>query len=127
MSKVALKNGKSARDVGQAIYAAWKDAIDNNSTTIDRVKLKTALDGLLDKTDKGDTDRTIEYDFVFDTNLDATTRLVWIAIPTPDVEKSGLNDTWDKYKKANYDNLPKSVKKTLEKELGEAVLFGCGR
>jgi hypothetical protein len=113
--------------VGQAIYAAWQEAIDRNSTTIDRAKLKTELDKHLDKTEKGDTDRVIEYDFVFDTNLDSVTRLVWISIPTPDVESAGKNDTWAKYKKANYDDLPKSVKKQLEQEMGEAVLFGCGR
>lgn len=129
MAKAAIKSGKEKRDFGKAIMKAWQDAIDANAANpkIDRQALLTALDLILDKANKGKTDRTIEYDIVFDTDLDANTRLVWLTIPTPDREKAGFDDTWQKYKNAFYDNLSESNKKKREIEIAEAVLFGCGR
>lgn len=129
MAKAAIKSGKEKRDLGKAIMKAWQDAIDANAANpiIDRQALLAALDLIIDKANKGKTDRTIEYDIVFDTDLDASTRLVWLTIPTPDREKAGFDDTWQKYKNTFYDNLGPNDKKKREIEIAEAILFGCGR
>jgi hypothetical protein len=126
MAKVSVKNGKKLEDVGQVILDAWDAAYAANSTnpSIDRNTLLSNLAGVLDVSDTADTNKTIELDVVFDTDLTPTKRLVWLAIPTPDPD---AGDDWDAYKQKFYGNLPKADKKDKKRRLGEAVLFGCGR
>jgi hypothetical protein len=126
MAKVSVKNNKKLEDVGEAILNAWDKAFSDNPTnpSIDRATLLQNLTSILDVTDAADTGKTIELDVVFDTDLDSTTRLVWLAIPTPDPD---TGDDWGKYKQKFYDNLTKADKKDKKRRLAEAVLFGCGR
>jgi hypothetical protein len=129
VSKINLKNGKKLEEVGQAIMDAWDNAItaSPSNPSIDRDALLTALTNILDLQDPADTDRTVELDLVFDTDLSATKRLVWLSIPTPDREKAGMDDTWKKYKKRFFDDLSKAEKREKRRQIAQAVLFGCGR
>ena len=131
MAKSGFRAGKTKRDLGKAIMNAWDRAITANpgDPRIDRMALLADLDGILDKTFKAQTGRTIEYDVVFDTDLDATTRLVWLVIPTPDrdIPGGGGDDTWSKYKMKFYDSLNANQKKAREEEIADAIIFGCGR
>lgn len=59
---------------------------------------------------------------IFDENLDSQTRFVWLAIPTPDVKRaSGADESWDAYIDREF-----RTQDRVE-EMGESVLFGCGR
>ncbi len=151
MSKIGLKDPKMKRLIGRAIFDSWQDAINDASKTdyeadaaendpgtdaakndfktpkINRELLIQKLGELLDVSFKGKTEKTIEFDVVFDTDLDRNTRLVWLSIPTPDVDAQGMDDTWEKWKKTYYDDLTPAEKEKKEEELGGAVLFGCGR
>ncbi len=129
MAKVKLKDEKNRRMIGKAIFNAWDAAIKSNSKApvIDRGALTASLSELLDLEDKGRSGKTIEFDVVFDTDLDANTRLVWLCIPTPETEGIGGRDTWEKWKNDYYDNLTDEEKEKKEEELGTALLFGCGR
>jgi hypothetical protein len=131
MAKVKIKGTKEKRDIGKAVVNAWERAGNAGETEIKGANLDTLVSDLKDILDtqfKGNTDRTIEFDVVFDTDLDATTRLVWLVIPTPDRDKAGgAKDTWLKYWKEEYDDLNEGQKKNFEEAIAGAVLFGCGR
>lgn len=127
MARIKLRDKEGRRKLGQAIFAAWDAAIKTNpkAPVIDRSALITSLNDILDLEDKGKSGKKIEYDFVFDTDLDANTRLVWLSIPTPETNNGG--GTWDDWKRDYYDNLPPDEKEKKEEELGDAILYGCGR
>lgn len=129
MAKIKLKDERNRALVGKAIFNAWDSAIKNNpeAPVIDRRALIASLSELMDLKDTGKSGRTIEFDVVFDTDLDANTRLVWLSIPTPETEAIGGRDTWAKWKQDYYDNLTPEEKAKKEEELGHATLFGCGR
>jgi hypothetical protein len=106
----------------QEIFKYWE-----GTQTADQLKIK--LSNLIDKVDKTDdsnqdTGRKIEVDFVFDTNLDANTRLVWITIPIPDPR---LSETVNQFIDRYWRNLSSGAKAAKEQQFAEAVLFGCGR
>ena len=97
--------------------------------TYTREKLKEELTKMVNKTDKTDaqsmdTGRKIEVDFVFDTNLDNNTRLVWIAIPAPDPRTT---ESVTAFINRYHDNLSPTDQDAVEEELGKSCLFGCGR
>ena len=69
---------------------------------------------LLDLTDQARTGKNIEFDLVFDTALDSTTRLVWLAIPTPDPL---IGEDWKKFKKKYVDDLGSTAKKAKKSSL----------
>jgi hypothetical protein len=124
MSKVAFKTGKGNKDLAKIVFKHWKKAIDANNTYIDRNDLLTDLEGILDVASDAGTGKKVQLDVVIDGDLDAQTRLVWLAIPTPDPK---LGDNWGKFKKHYYDDKNAGDKEILEEALGQAVLFGCGR
>lgn len=124
MAKVAFKTGKGAKDLGKIVFKHWKKAIDANNTNIDRNDLIDDLEKVLDLTDDAGTGKKVQLDVVFDRDLDSQTRLVWIAIPTPDPV---IGDNWGKFKKKYYDDKGPGDKEVIEEDLGTAVLFGCGR
>ena len=127
--RVKLKDKNSRKLIGQAIFRAWDRAIRENekNPVIDREALIAELKEFLDLEDTSYNKKKIEIDLVFDTDLDEDTRLVWIAIPTPDAGGGGTFDTWQKWKEDYYDNKEPPEKDEKEDKLGEAVLFGCGR
>ncbi len=122
MAKIKHKasdNKKFAKE----IIKYWKG-------TYNREKLKEELTKLVDKADTKDaggveTDRQVEVDFVFDTELDPTHRLVWIAIPAPDPRRGESVAPVRVYR--YYDSKSLSEKQALEEEIGKSALFGCGR
>ena len=129
MARVKLREKNSQRLVGKAIFNAWEAAIKANpkAPEIDRRALISTLNSLFDTEDKGRSGKKIEFDVVFDTDLDDQTRLVWLSIPTPDIDSAGGQDSWEKWKEQYYDNLSDAEKEEKEEQLGTAVLFGCGR
>lgn len=139
MARIKLRNVKDENDlerikegnklVGKAIFNAWAQAIENNpkEPVIDRRALIASLSEILDLEDKGRSGKTIEFDVVFDSDLDANTRLVWISVPTPETEGIGGRTTWADWKRDYYDNLSQADKEKKEEQLGNAMLFGCGR
>ena len=129
MAMVRLKDENSRRLIGKAIFNAWEAAIKSNpkAPAIDRRALTASLRELLDLEDKGSSGKTIEFDVVFDTDLDANTRLVWLSIPTPETEGIGGRVSWEEWKRDYYDTLTDEEKEKKEEELGTALLFGCGR
>lgn len=108
-----VKSNKEFKQIGEAIKAAWLAGA--GTKTIDREALLTALE--LDGTSKGAGQNTIVYDIITDQDIDDTTRMVWISIPSPDVNKDG---DWTSY--ANTFDTDEKLK-----DLGKAALFGCGR
>jgi hypothetical protein len=139
MARIKLRKVKDAKDeentregnrlIGKAIFNAWDLAYKNNpeNPTIDRRALIASLSQILDLEDTGRSGKTIEFDVVFDTDLDANTRLVWISVPTPETEGIGGRTTWAEWKRDYYDNLSQADKEKKEEDLGHAMLFGCGR
>jgi hypothetical protein len=129
MARVKLKSKEGNELVGKAIFDAWDHAIKSNpeAPAIDREALIANLTEIFDLEEKERKGKKIEFDVVFDTDLDEDTRLVWISIPTPDVDLPGGNDTWEKWKQDYYDKLSPAEKKKKQSELGAAVLFACGR
>lgn len=108
-----VKSNKEFKEIGEAIKAAWLAGA--GSKTIDREALLSALE--LDGTFKGQGQNTIVYDIITDQDIDDTTRMVWISIPSPDVDKNG---DWTAY--ANSFNTDDELE-----DLGKAALYGCGR
>lgn len=129
MARVKLKSKEGNKLIGQAIFRAWQKAIQENegNPVIDRKALIAELSEFLDLTDTSYNKKKIEIDLVFDTDLDENTRLVWISIPTPDAGGGGSYSDWQQWKQDYYDNLSPSDREKKEEELGQAVLFGCGR
>jgi hypothetical protein len=129
MAKITLRKDKNNRLLGQAIFQAWDQAIKENpkAPTIDRRALIARLNDIFDLEDTGRSGKKIEFDVVFDTDLDANTRLVWISVPTPETEGIGGRTTWEEWKRDYYDNLSPSEQADKEEQLGKALLFGCGR
>jgi hypothetical protein len=139
MARIKLRNARDENDVerikegnklvGKAIFNAWAQAIESNpkAPVIDRRALIASLSQILDLEDTGRSGKTIEFDLVFDSDLDANTRLVWLSIPTPETEGIGGRTTWEEWKRDYYDNLSPSEKEDKEEKLGGAMLFGCGR
>jgi hypothetical protein len=117
-----IKKTKSDRMIGDLIVAAWRAAKDsvNDPFVVDGKKLAQDLvqGGYIDPSDTiGGTKKKIVFDVVFDTDLDGDNRLVWIAIPTPDVPPTQTD--WE-----NYIN---GLTDADIRKLAESVLFGCGR
>lgn len=139
MARIKLRKIKDVKDeenmregnrlIGKAIFNAWDLAYKNNpeNPTIDRRALIASLSQIFDLEDTGRSGKTIEFDVVFDTDLDANTRLVWISVPTPETEGIAGRTTWAEWKRDYYDNLSPSEKEEKEEKLGGAMLFGCGR
>lgn len=129
MARIQIKSGEEEA-FGKDIFDAWQAAIDVDpvNPVIDRTALATKLRAHLNLNEPN-TKRQIEIDLVFDTDLNETTRLVWLAIPTPDTDITGLgpDDTWKKFKKKYFDDESDSKKKDKKKGLASGVLFGCGR
>jgi len=129
MARVNVKSKESNRMIGQAIIQAWDEAIrrDKENPVLDRAKLLETIKDFIDLEDFRYNKKKIEIDLVFDTDLDENTRLVWISIPTPDVGAGGRFNTWQDWKNDYYDRHSGDVQAQKEEELGQAVLFGCGR
>jgi hypothetical protein len=139
MARIKLSGVKDEKDVerikagnkmlGKAIFNAWEQAIISNpkAPVIDRRALIASLSQIFDLEDQGRSGKTIEFDVVFDSDLDANTRLVWLSVPTPETEGIGGRTTWEEWKRDYYDNLSQADKDKKEEELGHAMLFGCGR
>jgi hypothetical protein len=139
MARIKLSGVKDEKDVerikagnkmlGKAIFNAWEQAIKSNpkAPVIDRRALIASLSQIFDLEDQGRSGKTIEFDVVFDSDLDANTRLVWLSVPTPETEGIGGRTTWEEWKRDYYDNLSQADKDKKEEELGHAMLFGCGR
>src|SRR6266850_962366 len=117
MAKVAIIAGQEEA-FAEKIFDAWQAASVANplAPVIDRAALKANLTPLLDLTDQAGTGKNIEFDLVFDTDLDSTTRLVWLAIPTPDPL---IGEDWKKFKKKYIDDLGTTAKKAKKKKLTE--------
>ena len=121
MGNKIKKTGTNAQ-IGQLIVDAWKAAKDDMTEpfVIKRNKLMQDLinNNYIDPSkNTGGNNKKIVFDLVFDTDLDANTRLVWIAIPTPDAAPTKMD--WE-----NYIN---GLTNTDIQKIGESVLFGCGR
>lgn len=108
-----VKSNKEFKQIGEAIKAAWLSGAGNK--TIDRDALLAALE--LDGTATGAGQNKIVYDIITDQDIDDSTRMVWICIPTPDVKQDG---NWTTY--ANTFDTDEKLE-----DLGKAALFGCGR
>lgn len=128
MARLKLKDKESSKLIGQAIFRAWDRAMKENpeAPVIDRKALIAEISPLIDFEDRSYNKKKIEIDIVFDTDLDENTRLVWLSIPTPDAGGAGL-ETWERWKRDYYDNHSPEDRERKEKDLGTAVLFGCGR
>jgi len=117
-----IKKKKSDLQIGKLIVQAWRDAKDsagdpfviNRKDLIDKLITGNYIDP---SHNTGGNNKRIVFDIVFDTDLDGTTRLVWIAIPTPDTGKS--KPEWEAY-------INSLTNADIEK-LGSSVLYGCGR
>jgi len=122
-SKIKINGNLEA--IGEAIVAAWEQA--DASGEIDRVELLKRLKTLLSPQDKVGKKRKVEFDLIFDNDIDDDTRMVWLAIPTPDPTfLNGREETWNEYIGREFGLPGRRRKKQLE-NLAEAVLFGCGR
>jgi len=117
-----VRKRRSDRQIGDLIVQAWRDAANSavDPFVIDRRALiENLINGNYVDTGRntGGNNKRIVLDVVFDTDLDNDTRLVWIAIPTPDTGRTKVD--WDRY----INNLtPTDIEK-----IGTSVLFGCGR
>lgn len=108
-----VKSNKEFKQIGEAIKQAWLNGA--STKTIDRDALLAELE--LDGSFKGSGQNTIVYDIITDQDIDDNTRMVWICIPSPDVDKNG---DWTAY--ANSFDTDDELE-----NLGRAALFGCGR
>lgn len=121
MSKIKQKTPDNKK-IAKEILKYWRGTY----TKDDLKKKLTDLFDTSDKKDAGgmDTGKAVEVDFVFDTDLDNSHRLVWLAIPAPD-PRSGetVQEFIDRY----HDSLGSSDQDDVEEKLGSSVLFGCGR
>jgi len=117
-----IKKKKSDLDIGKLIVKAWTNAKDSMTDpfVINRKDLIDTLvnGGFVDTgANTGGNNKRIVIDVVFDTDLNDQTRLVWIAIPTPDTAKT--KPAWEAY--------INSLSTSDIKKIGTSVLFGCGR
>ena len=111
----------SAKRIGEAIVQAWRGA-DNSVDKIDVAALRQAILNELNPNEQAGTGRVVDVGLIFDENLSRQTRFVWLAIPTPDVKRTnGADERWEIYINREF-----GTDAQLE-ELGESVLFGCGR
>ncbi|NJM29257.1 MAG: hypothetical protein HC855_03260 [Rhizobiales bacterium] len=136
MAKIAFQDKFKDGDegnaaIGKLIFDSWSAAIEKNPDrpVIDRAALSKAVSEVVNTNDRVNTSKTIQVDFVFDTDLDENTRLVWIAVPTPDVDEpsKGGATTWSAWKQRYYDDLPPDERRKKDIEMGRACLQGCGR
>ncbi|MBL8906229.1 MAG: hypothetical protein JNM20_06085 [Rhizobiales bacterium] len=121
-----IGKNKSLKEIGEAIVIAWENAAANGGE-IDRKQLLSTLTGLLKPDAKNGRKRKVEFDLVFDNDIDDDTRMVWLAIPTPDPKLvNGVEETWQTYIDREFGAVGARKTKQLE-DLADAVLFGCGR
>jgi hypothetical protein len=113
--------------VGEAIVRAWEEA-GASGNVINRQALIDALTPLLDPSIKNGRKRNIEFDVIFDDNVDGTTRMVWLSIPTPDpkLKADNTEESWQEYIDREFGSRA-SRNNTQLTNLATAVLFGCGR
>lgn len=117
-----IKKKKTDLQIGKLIVQAWKDAKDsavdpfviNRRDLIDELVNGNFIDT---NPNTGGNNKRIVIDVVFDSDLDANTRLVWIAIPTPDTAKT----------KQAWENYISNLSDADIAKIGTSVLFGCGR
>jgi hypothetical protein len=116
-----VKKKKSDMEIGKLIVKAWKQAAQSTAEpfVIDRRALieDLSMDYLDTNKNTGGNNNRIVIDVVFDTDLDGETRLVWIAIPTPDTAKT--KEAWEDY-------INRLTPAQIQ-QIGNSVLFGCGR
>src|SRR3954470_2045284 len=89
--KVKPAPTKTEADIGQTILDYWES---NPRWT--RQQLLDKLAPLLDVA--GGDKRNIVFDVIIDADIDATSRMVWISTPTPDITINGTGpQTWQAY------------------------------
>ncbi|HUE45978.1 MAG TPA: hypothetical protein VMO81_06985 [Aestuariivirgaceae bacterium] len=125
-NKVRFRGPNSAQAIGEIIIQAWEEA--NNS--IDNIVVEDLRGDILaelNPNEQAQTGRVVEVGLIFDENLSSQTRFVWLAIPTPDVRRSGGSDEgWRVYIDRVFGRRGNRNAAEVTK-LGESVLFGCGR
>lgn len=103
------------REIGQRIIDEWRDAVAQNRQ-LDRGLLEAQISGHLRLDD--DPGGIVEVGIIVDPKPDMGRKFVWIVIPYPDAPQGTSTQAWID----TYDN-----DDALKTQLGEAVLFGCGR
>ncbi len=119
-----VKPKTNAKLIGKAIIELWKE--NSGKGVIDPKVAVAKLAPLLDLVGPRVGNRKkkdIVIDVIVDQDIDDNTRMIWLALPVPDVDiDTGSGQpvqTWEDY--AN------SISDDDAEKLGEAVLFGCGR
>jgi hypothetical protein len=102
------------KEIGQKIIDEWRNAVDNNRS-LDRDRLERDITNHL-RLD--DPNGTVEVGIIVDPKPDQGRKFVWIVIPYPDAPSGSTEGQWiDTYDQDD----------DLKTQLGEAILFGCGR
>ena len=119
MPRKIKTNATDETEVGNVILNYWE-----SEPRWTKQKLLEELTAVLNL--NGGQLKDVVLDVILDQDIDSDTRMVWIAVPTPDFKKNPSgNDpqTWKQYAaKFKQDEGTDAAKK-----LGGAVLFGCGR
>lgn len=115
--KIKPKTDEAA--IGQVILNYWES--DPQWTK------QQLLDQLVQVLDlQGGDYRNVVVDVITDNDIDGTSRMVWISVPTPDLKIKNVGGgptNWKDYSlKFKQDEGTDAAQK-----LGSAVLFGCGR
>jgi hypothetical protein len=107
----------SERDIGNLIVAYWREVLEAGGQ-FDRMELRQRLQNALEPENRGKRVPRVRVEVVVDQDLDDTTRLVWIAVPSPDLDTPA---DWRRF----VEEYERDEDKLLT--LGKSVLFGCGR
>lgn len=118
MGKATRKPGVTEHRIGQIIVSYWREVLGPPKGQFDRVELARRLQAVLEPENSGKGVSRVRVEVVVDQDLDDTTRLVWIAVPTPDPDNPA---EWRRY----IDDFEGDA--TNLETLGRSVLFGCGR
>lgn len=117
MGKATPRPGVTERLIGEIIVMYWREVLEAGNQ-FDRMELRRRLEAVLEPQNPGKGVSRVRVEVVVDQDLDATTRLVWIAVPSPDPDNPAQ---WRRYIE-DFEGDPANLE-----TLGRSVLFGCGR
>ncbi|MBL8906335.1 MAG: hypothetical protein JNM20_06640 [Rhizobiales bacterium] len=104
------------KEIGKIITDEWLAAA-AGKRQLDRDKLQQAISAQLRLAGDDDPMGDVEIGIIVDPKPEQGRKFVWIVIPYPEHPNGTKPEDWQKY----YE------KPQVQQQLGEAVLFGCGR